>query len=338
MKKFLLSLLAMMIVAVAGFAQTSLLATLSHEGTVKTYYGASALKSAYADATHGDVITLSSGTFLATNISKAITVCGAGMDADSLSLREPTIITGDFTINIADSVAERLTIEGIYHNHTIKYQNVNQPMFLKCRFNKITYYSSSSSWFGNASFIHCKIGNIVLCNKGTASFLSCAVNDPQTNGGCVAEFVNCVIWLYNTSDCYLYNSTIKNSFLYSSYDYKSISIDNSCTMFNNIGCCKYYSTNNLFANSPNSSNKMVSSLSSVFKTWTGVWNDEEKFELTDEAKTTYLGTDGTQIGIYGGNLPFESTPSNPQITKCNVAAKSTADGKLSVDITIKSAE
>lgn len=61
-------------------------------------------------------------------------------------------------------------------------------------------------------------------------------------------------------------------------------------------------------------------------------------ELTDEAKTTYLGMDGKEVGLYGGNLPYDENPSNPQITKCNVAAKSTADGKLSVDIEVKGAE
>lgn len=64
----------------------------------------------------------------------------------------------------------------------------------------------------------------------------------------------------------------------------------------------------------------------------------ERLELTDAAKTKYLGSDGTQIGIYGGSIPFDPRPSNPQITKLNVASKSTADGKLSVDIEVKAAE
>lgn len=50
------------------------------------------------------------------------------------------------------------------------------------------------------------------------------------------------------------------------------------------------------------------------------------------------GTDGTEVGIYGGSLPYDPTPTNPQITKFNVASKTTADGKLSVDIEVKSAE
>ena len=94
----------------------------------------------------------------------------------------------------------------------------------------------------------------------------------------------------------------------------------------------------MFNYMPNKSNAMKS-YTDVFKTLTvSSYNDSENFELTDEAKTTLLGIDGTQVGIYGGNMPFDSTPTNPQITKCNVAAKSTADGKLSVDITVNGAE
>ena len=66
--------------------------------------------------------------------------------------------------------------------------------------------------------------------------------------------------------------------------------------------------------------------------------DDEKYELSEEKQKSYTGTDGTQVGIYGGNMPFDPIPSNPQITKCNVAAKSTADGKLSVDIEVNGAE
>lgn len=337
MKKFLLSLLTMMIVAVAGFAQSSLLATLSHEGTVKTYYGASALKSAYEDATHGDVITLSPGTFLATNISKAITVRGAGMDADSLSSREPTIITGDFNLNIADSISERLIIEGIYHNHKMGFIKINNPTFLKCRFRTIEASSSGLGYsIRNAAFIHCKISSSISTYYGSSvSFLSCVVNCPinSSNDGSVFEFTNSIIMKGNASAFGVYNSSFKNCYIFWNYNSSGSAIDNTNTLFNNASNYSW-----TFNKCPNSTNKIVQ-LSSVFKTWTsGNWNDNEKYELTDEAKTKYLGTDGTQIAIYGGNLPFESTPSNPQITRCQVASKSTADGKLSVDITIRASE
>ena len=79
----------------------------------------------------------------------------------------------------------------------------------------------------------------------------------------------------------------------------------------------------MFKNVTNATNKIVSDYTSLFKTYTGAALDKldsETFQLTDAAKTLYLGIDGTEVGIYGGNLPFDPTPSNPQITKCNVAA------------------
>ena len=61
-------------------------------------------------------------------------------------------------------------------------------------------------------------------------------------------------------------------------------------------------------------------------------------DLTDEAKATYLGSDGTPVGMFGGSLPFSFTPTYPQITKMNVASKTTADGKLSVDIEVSAVQ
>lgn len=101
-----------------------------------------------------------------------------------------------------------------------------------------------------------------------------------------------------------------------------------------MGSSKWFSAAN------NTSNT-YSTVEELFKTYKGTkldGIDSENFELTDAAKKKFLGIDGTQVGIYGGSLPYDPTPTNPQITKCNVAGKSTADGKLSVDIEVKVAE
>jgi len=51
----------------------------------------------------------------------------------------------------------------------------------------------------------------------------------------------------------------------------------------------------------------------------------------------YLGTDGTQVGIYGGSQPFKEkgTPSNPQVTKKNIGTQTDADGNLQINMTIE---
>ena len=115
-------------------------------------------------------------------------------------------------------------------------------------------------------------------------------------------------------------------------------LDKTCAAYYCL--CKDRNNNVCFADiANNSSNSYLSGeLNTLFKTYTGNYTDEETFELTDEAKAKFLGSDGTEVGIHGGSLPFDPTPTNPQITKCNVASKSTADGKLSVDIEVSATE
>lgn len=333
MKKYFLSLVAMLI-ATVSFAQGSLLATLNHEGTVSTFYGASAWKNAHNAATHGDVITLSSGTFVATDITKAVTVRGAGMGIDTTSVAEPTVITGDFAINIPDSVTKRLTLEGIYSNHEIRYKKVKNPLFLKCRMKKVWDFDTSSV-MKDASFIHCRIATwLYLGTNCSASCVNSVIQEPHSynDKNSNFEFVNCCLIGYMGS---VRSSSFKNCIIRGngSNDY----INSSCTAYNCIGL----GNTSMFKYITNSTNKIVSDYASLFKTYTGAALDKldsENFQLTDAAKTQYLGTDGTEIGIYGGSLPFDPTTSNPQITKCNVASKSTADGKLSVDIEVNAAE
>lgn len=338
MKKNLLRLMMLFVAAVLtnnAFAQGSLLATLNHEGTVSTFYGASAWKNAHDAAVNGDVITLSSGTFVAVNITKAITVRGAGMGIDSTAVAEPTVISGDFTIDIAEPGSNRLTLEGIYSNHTITYNNVVNPLFLKCRLKEVTCSYFSSSVLKDASFIHCRIaGELYLVTNCSASCVNSVIQKPYSYNSSTSnfEFLNCCL-IGNMGS--VKSSSFKNCII--SDNDNGNYIGSSCTAYN----CVCLTADNYFRKITNSTNKSLTEYATLFKTYTGAALDNldsETFELTDEAKTQYLGTDGTEVGIYGGNLPFDPTPSNPQITKCNVAAKSTADGKLSVDIEVNAAE
>ena len=115
MKKFFLSLVFLLSLTGATFAQSSLLATLSHGDEITVFYGPNAFKDAHNAAEHGDAISLSSGTFKAVDVTKAITLRGAGWERDTIKNTIPTKIEGDYEINISDSVPQRLTIEGIYY-------------------------------------------------------------------------------------------------------------------------------------------------------------------------------------------------------------------------------
>ncbi len=351
MKKQIVSLLVLLC-ATVSFAQTSLLATLSHEGSVSTYYGSTALKEALEKATDGDAITLSAGQFQAANITKNITLRGAGMSVrtDSIYSHEATIVQGTFEIAPTDSTSGRIIVEGVYFTSDITYQGlVRNPLFMKSRFSKVL--SGNGGRLVNATLIHCRIANSVfLSDNSNACFVNSMIWNPYNYGttGSNFEFDNCVV-SFTSGNIYaaqVINSYYKNCMIMG--DYSSIGVNYaipySCTAINCVGCSSYgaihNTNNNIFYNlsSKNTTNKNVAKPSNVLKTGGFNYNDSEAYELTDEAKTKYLGTDGKQIGIYGGSLPYEEDPTTPQITKCNVASKSTADGKLSVDIEVKAAE
>ena len=325
--------MAAAMMATVGFAQSSMLATLSHEGEISTYYGARALVEAYNAADNGDVITLSSGSFVATNIEKGITIRGAGMAIDSQAQNEPTLITGAFTINIPDETSTRLTLEGIYHNHSITvYGNFKNGTFIKDRFKEI---SNGGATISNLSMINCFVAKSLYCpDNSSISCVNCVVVDPYCyNTSSIFEFSNCII-IGGSMGYSIYSSSYKNCILAGNTRSGNY-LASSCTAYNCINVDAVDA--NMFQEIPNSTNSEAE-YASVFKTFTGTYSDSELFELTDEAKATYLGLDGKEVGIYGGMMPYSSVPTNPQITKCNVASKSTPDGKLSVDITIGSSD
>jgi hypothetical protein len=58
------------------------------------------------------------------------------------------------------------------------------------------------------------------------------------------------------------------------------------------------------------------------------------YELSDEAAKIYKGNDGTVVGVWGGAYPFNITPSNPRLTKCEIVPRVGDDGKLNVTIEV----
>ncbi len=328
MKK-LLSFFLVLVCAMSSFAQTSLMATLNHEGTISTFYGAVALRQAHAAAVSGDVITLSSGTFLSTDITKAVTIRGAGMDVSKAYdiVNEPTVLGGNFNIKIPAEDTGRLTLEGIYHNGDIYFSEgqVKNALFLKSRFKYIS--KSGSCKVQDLTVLNCRISESINVDDGnSAQFLNSVVN--SFNSGYMS-FSHCVILdgfrLGNNGNEY------KNCII--TYESGGL-FSSSSSAYNNLFISNETS---LLQNVPNNTNLRVPTSDERFAYLRG-YNDSKDYKLTDQNRDVLKATDGGEIGIYGGSLPYSAIPTNPQITKFNVASKTTADGKLSVDIEVKSGE
>ena len=82
--------------------------------------------------------------------------------------------------------------------------------------------------------------------------------------------------------------------------------------------------NNYAANSPET----------VFVTYRDNHETDELFELTDAAKETYIGTDGTQIGMQGGSYPYTTDVQYPVITKFSSDSQTNKEGVLNIEVEV----
>ena len=58
------------------------------------------------------------------------------------------------------------------------------------------------------------------------------------------------------------------------------------------------------------------------------------YTLKEEIAASFLGDDGTEVGLYGGLYPYNTKPNYMIVKKCNVASRATVDNKLSVEIEV----
>ena len=316
MKKLFVSLVALAM-ATMSYAQSTLVATLTHGDNIKMFYGTYALQQAHKAAADGDIINLSGGGFQSVKITKALTIRGTGA-LDPL----PTTIIGDFEIEIPTTATDRLNFEGCIVSNTITVKGtLSNAYFLKDKINFVYVYASNGNQMINGTFVNCNVYKIEIRNSSTAQFVNSYVSDfincvvkPQSEGYFTnyltsVQLINCILW--NNS-----NSTF-NSMPSTSSAWNCVAVGkDSESVFNNLAAKQ----------------NCTSAGTDIFK------DGYARNDLTDEAKAKYLGTDGTPVGMYGGVMPFSLIPTYPRITKMNVASKTTADGKLSVEIEVSATE
>lgn len=365
MKK-LFSILVLALSCSALFAQQTTVALLNHEGTISTFYGSDALTQAHKAAVHGDVITLSGGAFTApSSWTKAVTLRGAGCYEGADNSREVTSIGNNFKLAIPVEIETTMTIEGINFKSEFSFSTrVKNTTFLKCYF--ATYITNVCC---NTNFYNCILNGLSFSSSKTelanVNLFNCYVDDPNNNSGYVSvKLTNCIVRYSCTDQNYAggkiwdlkyakYNNCIfLGNIKVGSTAPSGFNIPTTCTATNCLSCyCAYQNASdtqdaiydyNIFEDMNNNTNKYLEegkplheTISSVFKTCPGIYEFtfNETYELTDEAKATYLGSDGTQVGLYGG-MGFDLVPSTLQITKCEVAPRSTKDGKISVSIEV----
>ena len=301
------------------FAQEQL-AVLKHNDSTSAFYGQSAFVQAYNAAANGDIITLSDGIFTApSSVQKGITVRGNGAVADSVRRSTGTYFMTSFYVSyLGDSLD--FEAEGIYFDN-FRAQNSYDIKLTRC-------YINSLIQSGGVQATNCIIkGNVVGSSSRNNTYINCVIN--HISGYDIPHYAicnNCIISGHEhpSYPIYQYNNCVVIK--------KSNSTD---TILN--GAVNYSVLIGFTGtNSPTSSGNVAMSLSDVFENWDGesLPTDLETYVLKSSVSDSIQGLDGTEVGIFGGFMPFDWRPTYSVIKRCNVANRTTADGKLSVDIEV----
>ncbi len=314
-----------------AFLAQEQLATLKHNDSISVYYGASAFEQAYNAAANGDIITLSDGMFYAPdNMRKGITVRGNGACSDTARHSTGTYFMEEFSVsNLRDTL--HFEAEGIYFNH-LKIISSNDINLKRCYINKIEQNYNSGTRYGGLQATNCVIkgslyGTDVFNNIYSNCILSslygssaykfpdyticnnCIIlgeDDTYTYGLSPYQYNNCIVIKKGTTNDTILNSIVNNSIL--------------------IGFTG--------ASSPASSGNVVMSLSDVFENWDGesLPTDLETYVLKSSVSNSILGLDGSEVGIFGGVIPFDWTPTYSVIKRLDVPNTPDENGMLNIDV------
>lgn len=319
------AIVAGLVMSVCAKAQDVQMVTLQHGDAMTAYYGHTAFQQAMGAAAKGDLITLSGGSFASATINKVVTIQGAGYVQDIDNNRYCTTFVNDLGIEIPEGESG-LVIEGVrFHNSVYAKGTIDNLIFRKCRLGYLNLNDCNSK---NCLIDRCRVGafepdehsaNLMVKNSvlgrifsNEADAILLVQNSVVTNNdyenNLTAQFRNCIIATsFRASGCSAYNCLVSNN--YGGF---------STATQSNVWTIGSDEMNSLFTNGD------------FFD-----FKDDWDYTLTSEAAAQYLGTDGTQVGIYGGTTPFTDIPSNPQVVSKEIAAESDANGKLSVKIKVE---
>lgn len=337
--------------ALSALAQTSLVASLCHaKDEARLFYGEDALKEAYAAAEDADVIILSSGTFNAVDFEKAVLLRGTGMYNNDETGTGETVVRGDMRYMIPESIIGRTPrVEGIHFTGSFSVDghgtSVSKMEMLKCLFDQQVNVAATLAQVTNCVFLYplvskcthldgytymegSNIASKVVCLN---SFVRDSYIETYTATGSI-EMTNCMILEPGSAQpLKLTNSII---LCISSQS----SLPGGMALENTIAVGEDEKGEAFNANYTKEI-PYVQGWENVIKKLSYdptqfMFMPAQRFELTDEAATTYLGNDGKQLGLYGGSAPFNPTPGNPQVSKFAVSADN-VNGQLSVKITVE---
>ena len=340
MKKLFLILTAIVVNVGATSAQDTFVATLEHNGEYTNFYNTQALSKAYDAAEDGDVITLSAGAFPCPTITKGVTIRGIGL---GLGQKHTTITTA---VDVyAQDASRTVNLEGLYFNTTLNIysdggaESAGRVNLIKSRCNAVNVLEKDSATEATTVkvyFYNCWMNGEFKSNS--ASYTDIKVMNCYITGGCRTTRSEVSNTMYR--NCYL-NFSDLSAMAYSAFEnciirfsgHGSSLLPSSATAINSISF-----TSNRNASYDHSAFGNISY--SVNCSYLGpgldlntVFSDPANFILQEEFAKKYLGTDGKEVGMYGG-IGYTTKVRYPVISTLSIGndEKTTREGKLDVTI------
>lgn len=312
---------------------------LHHNGTTTIFSGSNPLIDAYTAAVANDTIYLPGGTFAPpTNFDKKITVFGAG------HYQTATVATGKTFINgnvVLKENADNFYLEGVEVNGDFTFSNnesVNQVVVKRCKIN------GSLNVVGNLSFPSTNFGlfgsviigtidlvnaqNVLISNSIIQGRVLNSIGNALNNNILLTEYV-----VYGSEAVINGDNNQVNNNIFRKINYANLIVGNGNIASNNL--CALVTPS--FGTLPTvSGNYFGITQTTIFINQTGAtFNYTHDYHLQNT--TSYLGLDGTQVGIYGGLFPYkeEAIPINPHIESKTIAPQTNASGELNIQVLVK---
>ena len=301
----------MLMTGISAFSQTEDTKVILQSGAATTIYDGTNISTAIGAAKKGDILYLSEGTYDSFTIDKEILVRGVGGN---------TWIEGDVTIAIPNNATlTQAVLEGVNVSGTI---NITQPATnLIIRNTKVMNVKVNGA-LSNGLIDRCWITGTFTMNNNTddttvknskvfmisagsltynkCTFMNCNIAR-RANETTAAVFTNCII---GGSD-YWYGLGTMESSVFTNTLFK--------TARGGIGTSS--TQNNCY----------------LVEDYDGVCDDSTLESRKDLSE--YRGTDGTEVGVYGGTTPFNLAPQVAKVTESTFTVDTDAK-KLTVKLKV----
>jgi hypothetical protein len=318
-------------------------------GSAKVY---KTMADAYANSVKGDTIYLPGGSFTMPNVEKKLVLIGVGYHPDS------TVSTFYTRINnavIFTPNADSTVISGIHFASNVTFGDATNDatdyQIHRCRINGSLILKQESATERNINALISESiidGNIDARKGGNIIVEKSIIRGVAQNfrgslfNRCFFSLGSYEYWTGSWSFTSSQNCQIKNSVL--NFNYRINWVIDVHDNINNNFINNIFAGNITFPSGTNSgtNNQAGVDLATVFKTIDGNIHDysyKHDFRLKSGSPAIGAGTNGTDIGLYGGNAPFKvgGLPQVPHVRNVKINDEA-VNGQLPIEITVKAQE